>query len=109
MVFSRSKRLKPQLRDQIVEIVMHEFGVSAAEIWADGKATSRHAWATLARHVCYYLAHTELGFSLSAIAEAFSRDRTSVKHGVNRVEDMRDTPIFELIAAQLGRRVGNLT
>ncbi len=45
-----------------------------------------------ARHTLYYLAHIGFGMSYSQIGELVMRDRTSVAHGVTRIEDCRDKP-----------------
>ncbi|UIJ70657.1 helix-turn-helix domain-containing protein [Aurantimonas sp. HBX-1] len=54
-----------------------------------------------ARHVAMYLAHVVFQVSLSGIAEAFGRDRTSVAHAVRRIEDRRDDAAFDTMLTRL--------
>lgn len=44
-----------------------------------------------ARHVTNYLAHIVYGMNFTDISQMAARDRTSIAHGCNRVEDLRDT------------------
>lgn len=54
-----------------------------------------------ARHVAMYLAHVVFQVSLTAIAGAFGRDRTSVAHAVRRIEDRRDDKPFDAMLTRL--------
>jgi hypothetical protein len=54
-----------------------------------------------ARHVAMYLAHVVFQVSLSSIAGAFGRDRTSVAHAVRRIEDRRDDKGFDAMLTRL--------
>lgn len=54
-----------------------------------------------ARQIAMYLLRTALGMSLSRVARAFNRDRTTVAHGCNLVEDFRDDPDFDVWIEQL--------
>ena len=56
-----------------------------------------------ARHLAIYLAHVSFQVPLSAIADSFGRDRTSVAHAVRRIEDARDDPAVEHLVARLER------
>ncbi|MBE8220271.1 MAG: hypothetical protein HAW65_03070 [Alphaproteobacteria bacterium] len=44
------------------------------------------------RHVLHYLAHICFGVNYTALAAYTNRDRTSIAHACERVEDMRDNP-----------------
>lgn len=58
--------------------------------------TSRcRAEAARARQLAMYLAHVVQGISLTAIGEAFGRDRTTVSHACGLIEDLRDDPKFD--------------
>lgn len=48
-----------------------------------------------ARQLVMYLLHAGFSMSLSHIAGALGRDRSTVAHGVQRVEDQRDAPAFD--------------
>lgn len=53
------------------------------------------------RQIAMYLLRTALGMSLSRVARAFNRDRTTVAYGCNQIEDCRDDPDFDLWIEQL--------
>ncbi|PXA99382.1 chromosomal replication initiator DnaA [Nostoc sp. 3335mG] len=48
-----------------------------------------------ARQLAMYLAHVAKGISLTAIGEAFGRDRTTVSYACGLIEDLRDDPAFD--------------
>ncbi len=48
-----------------------------------------------ARQVAMYLTHVGLGMSLSRVANAFERDRSTVAHACHRIEEMRDESAFD--------------
>lgn len=54
-----------------------------------------------ARQISMYLLRTALGMSLSRVARAFNRDRTTVAHGCHLIEDCRDDPDFDIWLEQL--------
>ncbi|MGD9966997.1 MAG: helix-turn-helix domain-containing protein [Hyphomonadaceae bacterium] len=49
-----------------------------------------------ARQVAMYLCHTGFELSLSRIAAAFGRDRSTVAHACHLIEDRREEPQFDL-------------
>lgn len=48
-----------------------------------------------ARQISMYLSHVGLGMSLSRVAIAFERDRSTVAHACHRIEEMRDDASFD--------------
>lgn len=48
-----------------------------------------------ARQVAMYLAHVGLGMSLSRVAMAFERDRSTVAYACHRIEEKRDDGAFD--------------
>lgn len=48
-----------------------------------------------ARHMTNYLAHVVFGINFTDISKMALRDRTSIAHGCNRVEDLRDLPHYD--------------
>ncbi|WP_213597092.1 helix-turn-helix domain-containing protein [Pseudochrobactrum algeriensis] len=42
-----------------------------------------------------YIAHTMFGLSMSEVAYAFCRERTTVKHACHLIEDMRENEKFD--------------
>ncbi|NJR13695.1 MAG: chromosomal replication initiator DnaA [Phyllobacteriaceae bacterium] len=57
------------------------------------------------RQIAMYLCNTTLGLSLTAIGMAFGRDRTTVGHAVQLIEDLRDAAEFDAIMEQAERIV----
>lgn len=53
------------------------------------------------RQIAMYLMRTALGMSLSRVARAFNRDRTTVAHACHLIEDRRDDSDFDLWIEQL--------
>ncbi len=54
------------------------------------------AGVAFARQVAVYLCHTGFELSLSRVAAAFERDRSTVAHACHAIEDRREEPHFEL-------------
>lgn len=50
---------------------------------------------SLARQVAMYITHVCFGLSLSRVANAFLRDRSTVAHACHLIEDKRDDPAFD--------------
>ena len=42
-----------------------------------------------------YIAHTMFGLSMSEVAHAFNRERTTIKHACHLIEDMREDTSFD--------------
>ncbi|MEM6850345.1 MAG: helix-turn-helix domain-containing protein [Pseudomonadota bacterium] len=73
-------------------MVATAFHVSPDDLTAP---TRRKARVAFARQVAMYLCNVAMGLSLSQIAEAFRRDRTTVSHACHLVEDRRDEVAFD--------------
>lgn len=86
------------LRQAIDPAVALVFDVEPHEL---GAATRRSPRAAFARQVAMYLAHVVCGLSMTEVGVLFSRDRTTVAHACEVVEDRRDDP-------DLDRRVERL-
>jgi len=57
------------------------------------------------RQVAMYVCHVVLRLSLSQIGAAFGRDRTTVSHACNVVEDRRDDAAFDAFVSAIERLV----
>jgi len=79
-------------------LVSAALGIGIAALRTSGRGSAAEA---MARQVAMYLAHVNLGLSLSQVGKDFGRDRTTVAHACSRVEDHRDDPRFERIIACL--------
>ena len=65
---------------------------SAHRIDVDALRSARRCRAPVAfaRQIAMYLAHVSCGLSLTEVGQGFNRDRTTVAHACQRVEDRRD-------------------
>ena len=77
----------------VVATVAIEFGVSNQDILSPTKG---RAQLSFARQTAMYLAHIVFQLTLSRVARAFGRDRSTVSHACNIVEDSRDDDAFDL-------------
>ena len=57
------------------------------------------------RQIAMYVCHVVLRLSLSEIGAAFGRDRTTVGHACNVVEDRRDNAAFDAFVSAIERVV----
>lgn len=85
-----------------VAAVALEFGVLELDLNARLKGSAEVCFA---RQVSMYLLHVIFNINLTRTAQMFSRDRSTVSHACNVVEDSRDDPIFN---AKLERLEGFL-
>jgi chromosomal replication initiation ATPase DnaA len=79
-------------------LVSTALGVGISAIRTAGRGSAAEANAS---QMAMYLAHVDLGLSLSRVGSSFGRDRTTVAHACARVEDRRDDPRFERMVACL--------
>jgi chromosomal replication initiation ATPase DnaA len=83
-------------------VVAYAMGVAAEDLLAARRGDFRIC---LARQAAMYLAHVAFGLSLSRVALAFGRDRSTVSHAVHQMEGRRDNPgvdaWFESLEAML--------
>ena len=88
----------PKGGGRALKIAAEAYGVPLEEVTA---ATRRGPRAALARQVAMYLAHVVLGMTMSEIAHAFGRDRTTASHACRRIEDLRENAQFDRSIAWL--------
>lgn len=70
----------------------YALGVPEQQILADGRGSSQTAFA---RQVAMYLCHVGFELSLTRVAIAFRRDRSTVAHACHAIEDRREEPQFD--------------
>ena len=80
---------RSRLRLVIDPVVALVFEVDPSEL---GAATRRSTRAAFARQVAMYLTHVVCGLSMTEVGALFARDRTTVAHACEVVEDRRDDP-----------------
>jgi hypothetical protein len=59
----------------------------------------------IARQLAMYLTHVGFGMSLSRVAVAFGRDRSTVAHACRQIEDRRDDMVFDDMVSALEQAV----
>lgn len=80
------------------EIASAFFAIPVPEIERPGRTTARTCEA---RHVAMYLAHVAFQIPLSAMAQGFGRDRTTIAYAIRRIEDRRDDTDFDAAIERL--------
>ncbi len=70
----------------------YALNVPAADILEQGRGSQRVAFA---RQVAMYLCHVGFAYSLSRVAAAFGRERSTVGHACHAIEDRREDPLFD--------------
>jgi DnaA-like protein len=94
-----------QVRRAIDPAVAAVFDVDVHDLSA---ATRRSPRAAFARQVAMYLAHVVCGLSLTEVGGLFARDRTTVAHACEVIEDRRDDPELDGRLEHLERAVAAL-
>ena len=79
-------------------LVAYALGLRIESVLSAERGNPVHA---RARHIAMYLTHTACGMSLSRVARAFGRDRSTVSHGCRIVEDYREDADFDIWIEQL--------
>ncbi|MEZ5957901.1 MAG: helix-turn-helix domain-containing protein [Hyphomonadaceae bacterium] len=79
-------------------VVGYALGVAPNSIVDDARGCSQTAYA---RQLAMYLCHVAFELSLSRVASAFGRDRSTVAHACHAIEDQRDEDQFDLWLASL--------
>lgn len=88
---------------RIVRQLVLEMTAMASErpLWRrDSRRSTCHV-----RQISMYVCHVVLQLSLSDIGAAFGRDRTTVGHACNVVEDRRDDAAFDAFVSAIERVV----
>jgi chromosomal replication initiation ATPase DnaA len=88
-----------------MDAVGFALGLKVEEIAAASRRTPEAAFA---RHVAMYVTHVAFEMSLSRVAIAFDRDRSTVGHACHVIEDRREDPAFDAWIAALEGAVADL-
>jgi chromosomal replication initiation ATPase DnaA len=99
------QRRTPPVREAIDPAVAAVFGVEIGDLGATTRGSPR---AASARQVAMYLAHVVCGLSMTEVGALFGRDRTTVAHACNVIEDGRDDPELDLRLEHLERAICSL-
>ncbi len=88
----------------IEQLVSQLFSIPIHVIRTQKRGNSNVAFA---RQTTMYLCHVSLSLSLSEVANAFRRDRSTVMHACRVVENERDNPEFDAILEFLDLEICN--
>ena len=92
-------------RDAITRCVSVAFGVSMRAMSRAGRSDAR---AVFARQVSMYLLHVVFSTSLQLVGKLHGKDRSTVAHACQRVEDRRDDAAFDAFLHDLELAVSAL-
>lgn len=104
--YGESRLRFQQLREDaevfaLTRAVTAETGVCLTDMLRRSRGFGR---AARARQTAIYLAHVLLSRSQQDVALMFNRDRTTVAHAVQMIEDRRDDPRVERLIQRIERR-----
>ncbi|MBB6012299.1 MULTISPECIES: helix-turn-helix domain-containing protein [Aquamicrobium] len=92
----------PKRRDEItldvceclIDIASALFSLSSKELRKPGRTSQPVA---RVRQIAMYVAHVVLRLSMGDVGRGFGRDRTTVVHACQTIEDLRDDPEFDRV------------
>jgi chromosomal replication initiation ATPase DnaA len=91
---------RAQLCEAVIDLCSALFNVSGHDLRQSKRCSQGIA---RVRQIAMYLCNTTLGISLTEIGKAICRDRTTVGHAVQLIEDLRDDAEFDAIMEQVER------
>lgn len=97
---SRRRECAIELCECMIDIAAELFNVSSKEIRLPGRSTLP---VSRVRQVAMYVSHVVLRLTMSDVGVGFGRDRTTVQHACQVIEDLRDEREFDLLVAKVER------
>ena len=91
------------MREVLPRLVAGVFEIDAALLFLPTRGSSAIA---RARQVAMYIAHVGIGLSLTEVGQMFQRDRTTVAHACQVVEEGRDDRDFDHAVGLIEQAVG---
>jgi chromosomal replication initiation ATPase DnaA len=91
---------RAQVCEAVIDLCSALFNVSGHDLRQSSRCSQGIA---RVRQIAMYLCNTTLGISLTEIGKAICRDRTTVSHAVQLIEDLRDDSEFDTIMEQVER------
>jgi chromosomal replication initiation ATPase DnaA len=88
--------------EAVIDITAALFNVSGRDLRGPGRNGQETA---RVRQIAMYLCNTTLGVNLTETGRVFGRDRTTIGHGVQLIEALRDDREFDRIIEQCERVV----
>ena len=94
----------PSEADIIEQAVLRAFCLNISSLRSHSRGRAEIAFA---RQVAIYVAHVQLGLTLTDAARMFGRDRTTAAHACRTVEDRRDNRLIDLKLEAIERSLQN--
>lgn len=94
----------PSEADIIEQAVLRAFCLDISSLRSLSRGRAEIAFA---RQVAIYVAHVQLGLTLTDAARMFGRDRTTAAHACRTVEDRRDDRLIDLKLEAIERSLRN--
>lgn len=97
-----SAHVLPKRKDEIalevceclIDIASALFAISSRELRKAGRTSQP---VSRVRQIAMYVAHVILRLTMSDVGRGFGRDRTTVIHACQTIEDLRDDPEFDRV------------
>ena len=90
--------------DRIIEKIAKKYNISESDL----KSERRNQEVTRARHICIYVIKKMTGLSLKKIGNIFSRDHSTVKSSLNKIEkDVKENSLLEIEINELISEISN--
>lgn len=98
----------PKRRDEValdvceclIDIASALFSLPSKELRRSGRAAMP---VSRVRQIAMYVAHVVLRLTMSDVGRGFGRDRTTVVHACQTIEDLRDDPEFDRVVSMFER------
>ncbi|HEY4193712.1 MAG TPA: helix-turn-helix domain-containing protein [Mesorhizobium sp.] len=84
----------------LIDIAAALFSVPSKELRKPGRTPVP---VTRVRQICMYVAHVVLRLTMGDVGVGFGRDRTTVVHACQVIEDLRDDPEFDQVVSMIER------
>lgn len=94
----------PNDADIIEQTVLRAFALPVSSLRSHNRGRAEIAFA---RQVAIYVAHVQLGLTLTEAARMFGRDRTTAAHACHTVEDRRDNRLIDQKLEAIERSLQN--
>ena len=90
--------------DRIIEKITKKYNITEAEL----KGAKRNQEITHARHICIYILKKMTDLSLKKIGNIFTRDHSTVKSSLNKIEkDIKENSLLEIEINELIAEISN--
>lgn len=103
LALQRRQENAVELCECMIDIAAEFFNVSSKELRRPGRTALAVA---RVRQVAMYVAHVVLELTMAEVGLGFGRDRTTVHHACQVVENLRDDHDFDLLVAKVERVAG---